>query len=205
MAQILYRDGDLLVCVKPVGVSSEQTDWLDEPVFPVHRLDGAVGGVMVFARTKQAAAALSAAIQAGTFRKEYLAVLSGVPEREQAVLEDLLFYDRSRGKSFVVTKRRNGVKAAKLDYRLLSAAPDGERTRSLVRVRLYTGRTHQIRVQFASRKLPLLGDGKYGGGDNRCTVGLWSYRLQFPFGGKTYEFSQQPPSAFPWTLFEDKA
>ena len=202
MPQILYRDEELLVCIKPVGVSSEQTDWQDEPVFPVHRLDQAVGGVMVFARTKAAAAELTAAIQSGAFEKEYLAVLSGVPQQEQAELEDLLFYDRSRKKSFVVQRKRSGVKEARLAYRVLQTAQDAQARRALVQVSLFTGRTHQIRVQFASRKLPLLGDGKYGGGDNRCTVGLWSHRLRFSFGGKAFSFSADPPEAFPWTLFE---
>lgn len=202
MPQILYRDENLLVCIKPVGVLSEQTDWVGEPVFSVHRLDGAVGGVMVFARTKTAAAELTAAIQSGAFRKEYLAVLSDVPEQPQAELEDLLFYDRSRKKSFVVQRKRAGVKEARLAYRMLQTAQDAQARRALVQIRLFTGRTHQIRIQFAARKLPLLGDGKYGGGDNRCTVGLWSHRLQFSFGGKEYRFSADPPEAFPWTLFE---
>ena len=211
---ILYCDQALVVCQKPVGAVSEGTAQNAMPallhaqlggeIFPVHRLDCAVGGVMVYARTAAAAAALSRQIANHTLQKRYLAVLSALPQENAGVLEDLLFFDRRKNKSFVVRRLRSGVKPAKLSYTLFATAPDGAHTRALVGVQLYTGRTHQIRVQFASRKLPLLGDGKYGGGDRRCSVALWSHELCFchPESGETRTFSCQPPQSFPWTLFE---
>ena len=210
---VLYEDAAIVVCEKPVGILSQgEADsalpallcaQLSCPVFPVHRLDQAVGGVMVFAKTGKAAAALSAQVAENTMQKEYLAVLSAVPQAQSAVLTDLLFFDRRSNKSFVVRRRRGGVKDASLDYALLCTAQDGADSRALVRVWLHSGRTHQIRVQFASRKLPLLGDGKYGSRDNRCTVALWSNRLSFlhPETGAPLSFSLEPPKTFPWNLF----
>ena len=184
MIQILFQDKTILVCLKPPGLLSQNgpgetlPELLEretgQPVFPVHRLDRGVGGVMVYAKTGRAAAALSAAIQDGSFQKEYLCVVRGRPGEDSGVYRDLLIHDRARNKSFVVRRTRGGVKEASLEYRVL-AEREGA---SLVWVRLHTGRTHQIRVQFASRGTPLLGDGKYGGGGGQ--VALWSYRLGFP-------------------------
>ena len=215
MPEILYRSSAAVVCVKPVGVNSQGESATDLPallaaqlgveeVYPVHRLDRVVGGVMVFALTKKAAAALSAAVQNGGLQKEYLAVLSGRPENETDTLTDLLFHDRTRNKTYVVKRQRAGVKQAILDYRLLSAIEDADGTRSLVRVLLHTGRTHQIRVQFASRRLPLVGDGKYGSKSNRCETALWSYQISFPDpeSGKAVSCRSLPPMEYPWTLFE---
>ena len=184
MIQILFQDKALLVCLKPPGLLSQNGPGETLPelleretgqaVFPVHRLDRGVGGVMVYAKTSRAAAALSAAIQNGSFQKEYLCIVRGRPREDSGVYKDLLIHDRARNKSFVVQRMRGGVKEASLEYRVL-AEREGM---SLVWVRLHTGRTHQIRVQFASRGTPLLGDGKYGGGSG--LIALWSYRLVFP-------------------------
>lgn len=133
-------------------------------IFPVHRLDQTVGGVMVYAKTAQEAARLTQAMAQGQMQKTYLAVLTGCPAERAGTLEDLLFHDRAKNKTYVVRRQRGGVKQARLHYEIL-AEQDGL---SLARIRLETGRTHQIRVQFASRGLPLLGDGKYGSRDNRC-------------------------------------
>ena len=210
---ILYWDEALVVCEKPIGVHSQgEADGamphllaaqLGGAIFPVHRLDAAVGGVMVFARTKAAAAALSEQAAKRQLTKEYLAVLSAVPAEKEGVLEDLLFFDRQKQKSYVVKRPRGGVKQARLSYRVLQEAADGEAERALVRVSLQTGRTHQIRVQFASRRLPLLGDGKYAGSDNRCTVALWSAAIGFchPVRGEAMRFELAPPRTFPWGLF----
>lgn len=208
MTQILYQDQHLAVCVKPVGVAAQGegpealpallAEQLGGPVYPVHRLDQPVGGVMVFARTPKAAAALSAAIQRGEFQKEYRAVLPGNPPGAAGTLRDLLFYDKKRSKSFVVDRQRGGVKEAVLHYQVLARSGD----RCLVQVRLETGRTHQIRVQFASRGLPLLGDGKYGSREKGCSVALWSYRLAFPHpaDGRKMAFVAPIPQEFPWKI-----
>ncbi len=214
MLEIVYDDAHIAVCVKPVGTSAQaeapgampqllRAQLGCEAVFPVHRLDQIVGGVMVYAKTQPAAAALSRQVQAGGLQKEYLAVLRGAPERQADTLCDLLYHDRTKNKTYVVTRKRAGAREARLAYTLVQRVPDGAGGLSLVRVQLFTGRTHQIRAQFASRKLPLLGDGKYGGGDNRCACALWSYRLRFshPISGAEMTFTRLPPDSFPWNLF----
>lgn len=207
--EILYSDPHIAVCLKPAGLLSQDAgegsvpqqlrkELKTEEIFTVHRLDKEVGGVMVYARTKQAAAVLSQAVQENLLEKEYLAVLNGIPVMSEATLEDLLFHDKQKNKTYVVKRSRNGVKDAKLDYTVVNTTED----QSLVQVRLYTGRTHQIRVQFASRGLPLHGDRKYGGtGDGG--FGLWSFRLSFPHPvtGKQMEFKQLPPEKEPWIRF----
>ncbi len=207
--EILYEDEHLIFAVKPVGVLSQKGDGENMidllsagrgEVYPVHRLDTAVGGVMVFAKTSQAAAKLSALVSRNEIEKQYLAVLQGVPEKSGDTLVDLLFKDSRKNKSFVVNRERKGVKKASLEYSLIKA----EGGLSLVKVRLHTGRTHQIRVQFASRKLPLLGDGKYGSKCNKCSVALWSHSLSFvhPYTKKEIGFTAFPPSdRFPWNIF----
>ena len=190
--EILYSDRDLAVCVKPVGLDSEiqvpeaLKAQLGGEVFPIHRLDKNVGGVMVYARTKQAAAALSKAVQEGTMVKEYVATVHGTPP-ETDDWEDLLWKDPKKNKVFVVKRQRGGVKKARLEFRTLRA---GET--SLVRVRLHTGRSHQIRVQFSSRGYPLVGDHKYGSRDERTEPMLFSCCITFPWKGKTMQFEHFP-------------
>ena len=182
--EILEQNAAYVVCIKLAGIPS-QGEGLDAmpvrlaaevggEIYPVHRLDQAVGGVMVYARTKQAAAALSRAIQEGRMEKDYLAVLTKPMAEASGTLRDLLYHDRVKNKTYVVKRKRNGVKEAVLDYETLASGAEG----TLVRVHLHTGRTHQIRVQFASRGCPLAGDGKYGGKGSAPL--LWSYRLAFP-------------------------
>lgn len=209
MPEILYADAAVAVVVKPAGVLSQGDaedampvllqKQLSGTIFPVHRLDQPTGGVMVYARTQDAAAKLSAQMQSEAFGKEYLAVLDGTPEPAEGELHDLLFFDRQKGKSYAVRRKRAGVKDARLAYRVLAQAEG----LTLVRVRLYTGRTHQIRVQFSSRGWPLTGDGKYGSRNNRCAPALWSAELHFahPVTGETLIFRSQPPEAYPWTMF----
>lgn len=205
---VLYEDEYLLFAVKPVGVLSQKCDGenmidlLSEgrgEVYPVHRLDTAVGGVMVFAKSSQAAAKKSALVSKNELQKQYLAVLQGVPEKASDTLVDLLFKDSRKNKSFVVKRERKGVKKASLEYKLVSSKEE----LSLVSVKLHTGRTHQIRVQFASRKLPLLGDGKYGSKCNKCSVALWSNTLSFvhPYTKEKIGFTAPPPDRFPWNMF----
>ena len=186
--QILFDDKNIVVIVKPVGMDSEHEvpAALGGDLYPVQRQEKNVGGVMVYARTKAAAAALSKAIQDGTMVKEYVAMVHGTPP-EIGDWEDLLFKDSSKNKVFVVKKERKGVKKARLEYVRLNA---GER--SLVRIRLHTGRSHQIRVQFASRGFPLVGDGKYGAKDQVTAPMLFSCRLTFPLNGRLHTYSALP-------------
>ena len=190
--EILYSDRDIAVCIKPVGLDSETEvpaalkERLSSALFPVHRLDKNVGGVMVYARTKQAAAALSKAIQEGTMVKEYVAMVHGTPP-ESGDWEDLLWKDSKKNKVFVVKRERGGVKKARLEFKRLTA---GET--SLVRIRLHTGRSHQIRVQFSSRGFPLVGDHKYGSRDEKTEPMLFSCKITFPFKGNILEFEALP-------------
>lgn len=190
--EILFSDRDIVLCVKPVGLDSEiqmpaaLKETLGGEIYPVHRLDKNVGGVMVFARTQTAAASLSKAIQEGKLIKEYVALVHGNPP-ESGDWEDLLWKDSRKNKVFVVKRMRGGVKKARLEFTRLTSGEE-----SLVRVRLHTGRSHQIRVQFASRRYPLVGDHKYGARDNVPAPMLYSCKLTFPHKGKLLEFEKLP-------------
>ena len=190
--EILYSDKQIAVCVKPVGLDSEAEvpaalkEQLGGEIFPIHRLDKNVGGVMVYARTKQAAANLSKAVQEGTMVKEYVAMVHGTPP-EHGDWEDLLWKDSKKNKVFVVKRQRGGVKKARLEFRRLTK---GET--SLVHIRLHTGRSHQIRVQFSIRGLPLFGDHKYGSRDEKAEPMLFSCRITFPYRGENQVFEKLP-------------
>ncbi len=190
--EILHSDENIIVIIKPVGLDSESEvpkalcEETGSGVFTLHRLDKNVGGVMVYARSKKTAAALSKAIQEGVMVKEYLAMVHGTPP-ESGVLEDLLFKDSRKNKVFVVKRQRAGVKKAKLEYKRLT---EGEE--SLVHIRLYTGRSHQIRVQFASRGFPLVGDHKYGSKSQLKAPMLFSHKITFPYMGKEVCFEAIP-------------
>lgn len=186
--EILYQDSDIIVCIKPVGLDSEHEvpQALGGEIYTLHRLDKNVGGVMVYARTKAAAAALSKAVQDGAMVKEYVAMVHGAPP-ENGDWEDWLFKDSRKNKVFVVKKQRTGVKKARLTYRALRVGKE-----SLVRIRLYTGRSHQIRVQFASRGYPLVGDHKYGSRDEKTAPMLFSCCLRFPYKGREVCFEALP-------------
>ena len=212
---ILCEDAHLVICLKPPGVLSEDSEkgrcmpallrehyraqGKSDYIATVHRLDKIVGGVMVFSRRRQVTGQLTAAIARHEITKEYLAVLRGHPEKAEDTLTDLLFRDAAHNKSYVVRRMRKGVREARLSYREIARTE----ALSLVRIQLHTGRTHQIRVQFASRGLPLLGDIRYGSRDERCTAALWSYRLalRHPVTGETVDVSALPPEGYPWQLF----
>lgn len=197
---ILYKDNSIIVCIKQPGELSQAGNpgerslltALEEaygaPIYPVHRLDRETGGVMVYARSKAAAARLSEAITRHKLEKEYICIVQGAPETDEGTYRDLLLHDKQRNKTFVVDRVRGGVKEAILSYRVL----DRRETTSLIRVSLQTGRTHQIRVQFSSRKMPLIGDRKYGGG--RGQLALWSCHLAFPHpdSGENLSFDRMP-------------
>ena len=192
MTEILYSDNQIIVCVKPVGLDSESEfpaalkEQFGGEIFPIHRLDKNVGGVMVYARTKQSAAALSKAVQEGIMVKEYVALVHGNPP-DSGDWEDWLFKDSRKNKVFVVKKERRGVKKARLEFQTLRR--DGN---ALVRIRLHTGRSHQIRVQFSSRGFPLVGDHKYGSRDEATAPMLFSCKLTVPHQGTVRSFEKLP-------------
>lgn len=205
--QIIYRDADILVCIKPPRVlSTDEPGGMPElvrqalgdpkaDVRTVHRLDRVVSGLMVLAKNASAASELSRQIRENQFQKEYLAVVHGVTA-PSGTLNDLLFRDKARKMTFVATQPGKNVREAVLDYQRLKTA-DGL---SRIRIQLKTGRTHQIRVQFASRDWPLVGERKYARLPDDCEIALWSYRLAFhhPKTGEPMEFSREPPDTYPW-------
>ncbi len=211
--RILYKDEALAVAVKPSGILSQPDrtgedsmisllkEQLGREVFPVHRLDRAVGGVMVFALTGTAAGKLSGMLGTDGFEKDYMAVIHGTPAEESGEFSDYLYHDPRRNFTSVVAKGVREAKEARLAYNLI--AQDMEKEFSLVHIHLYTGRTHQIRVQFSSRGMPVAGDGKYGAHD-RMGLSLWSYRLSFrhPIRKKMMAFSALPDgNSAPWDRF----
>ena len=206
--ELVYVDDDILVCLKPARVLSTDEpggvpdlcrEALGNPkadVRTVHRLDRVVAGLMVLARNAKAASELSRQIREDEFEKEYQAVVHGQAE-EKATLVDLLGRDKARKMTFVAAEPAKGVQEAVLDYWLLAKNDDMSR----VQIRLHTGRTHQIRVQFASRNMPLVGERKYSERNDPCEIALWSCRLAFthPRTGERMEFTHEPPQEFPWT------
>ena len=205
--KLLYSDKDLAICIKPVGLDSEKDmparlmEQLNiKEIFPVHRLDMAVGGLMVYALNKKSAAKLSEQVAQRQMKKEYLAIVQGRPEEDRAVLRDLLYRDKAKNKSYVVKRKRAGVKDAELEYERIESVKE----RSLIHITLHTGRSHQIRVQFSSRKMPLIGDVKYGSTYKDCPIALWSYALSFnhPTSNEPLHFEQLPPMENFWKEFE---
>ena len=207
--KVLFCDERIVVCIKPAGIlSTDEVGGMPQLlreelntacIRTVHRLDAAVSGVMVFARSQKASSILSEQIRAHAFKKEYLAVIHGAPDESSGTLTDLLFHDRASRKTLVVDEAQKDAKLAELSYEVLGQTDD----LSLVRVILHTGRTHQIRVQFSSRGWPLVGDKKYGLPQDDCPIALWSHRLKFthPQTGDAVEFSAKPPAQYPWTEF----
>ena len=209
--EIIYLDNDIVVCVKsqrvlstdePGGVPDLVREALNAPeadVRTVHRLDRVVGGLMVLARNAVAASELSRQIRNDEFTKEYTAVVHGSPETPSGRLCDLLYRDKTRKMTFVVTEPGKDVQPAALSYKILAYAEE----MSKVRIKLETGRTHQIRVQFASRGFPLVGERKYSTLEDNCEIALWSSKIGFahPTTHKKMEFTLNPPDVFPWNCF----
>ncbi len=209
--EILFEDKDILVINKPVGILSENSQKGEQGILTLlqnetrkdlhllHRLDREVSGVMIFAKNKKSASFLSTAIAEKRFYKTYLAVTDGVPAEDEGVYKDLLFKDSKKNRSFVVTRMRKGVREASLEYVVLKKSEKN----ALVRVLLHTGRTHQIRVQFSSRKTPLTGDGRYGSKVRDCNIALHSHNIKFihPTTKEMVEFTSEPDfNLYPWNL-----
>lgn len=213
MPEIIFEDSSIIVCVKPAGLQSQggKNDLVavldeyfannssDAKAYPVHRLDKETEGVMVFAKNSSAAAKLSAQIANNEMKKHYYAVVSGIPEEKSGILKDLLFHDRQKNKTYTVKRNRKGVKEASLEYKTVGFSD----VFTMLDILLYTGRTHQIRVQFASRKMPLYGDGKYGGGSGK--LALFAYKLEFahPITKEPLCFTAKPDAdEYPWNMFD---
>ena len=208
--ELIHVDKDIVVCIKPARVlSTDEPGGLPElvrealgnpnaDIRTVHRLDRVVSGVMVLARNAKAASELSRQIREDIFQKEYLAVIHGCPGETEGTLTDLLWRDKARKMTMVTDTPAKGVQEAILDYRILNS--DGNL--SLVQIMLRTGRTHQIRVQFSSREMPLVGERKYAVREDSCEIALWSHKVGFthPGTGKWVEFSKEPPAKYPWDV-----
>lgn len=209
--ELLYLDDDIIVCIKPARVLST-----DEPgglpdlirdslgdksadIRTVHRLDRVVSGVMVLARNGKAAAELSRQIRDGEFHKEYQAVLHGIPMESKGTLQDLLGRDKARKMTFVAQEMGKGIQEASLSYCVLNQ----NQAISRVQIQLHTGRTHQIRVQFASRGFPLVGERKYSTMEDPCEIALYSHSIGFchPSTGEWMTFTHEPPAVYPWIQF----
>ncbi len=202
----LFEDESVIVCIKPIGILSQESadgkpnmvSLLEQhcgcKIYPLHRLDREVSGVMVYAKSGAAAAALCRDISEGRFKKEYMTVVHAVPEPYRGEMRDLLFKDGRVNKSYIVKRKRRGVKEAVLEYEVLKVFNVSGNEYALVKVLLHTGRTHQIRVQFASRKHPVAGDRKYGACDDLKSICLWSCRVGFyhPKNGQYMSFSYEP-------------
>ena len=211
MVEVCYQDGDILVCVKPARVlSTDEPGGLPEllrmqlgdpgaDIRTVHRLDRVVSGLMVLARNPQAASQLSRQVREGEFQKTYYAVIHGIPEKEMDTLEDLLGRDKARKMTYVAAQPGKGIQQASLSYQLMGRAQGMGK----LEIRLHTGRTHQIRVQFASRGFPLVGERKYSTLDDPCEIALYSRSIGFrhPVSGSWMHFQHEPPECFPWSLF----
>ena len=208
--EIIYQDQDILVCIKPARVlSTDEPGGLPElvreelgdptaDIRTVHRLDRVVSGLMVLARNSASASELSRQIRENRFGKEYLAIVHGCPETRTGTMQDLLVRDKARKMTMVAGEPGKDVQEAILHYKVLSSNEQMSR----IQIQLVTGRTHQIRVQFSSRGLPLVGERKYTPGTDKCELALWSYRLAFthPKTGEVMEFYRLPPDIYPWSI-----
>ena len=221
MIKIIFEDNHLLVVEKPVNILSQGDDTNDKDMVNllkqyvkekynkpgnvyiglVHRLDRPVGGIMVFAKTSKAASRLSDQVRTKTFKKTYRAVIHGDMNKKEDTLKDYLYKNKKTNMVSVVNKDHKEAKNAELSYKTLDRK-DGF---SLVEIDLKTGRPHQIRVQFASRKHPLFGDQRYGQNVNKVgqQIALWYYKLEIihPTTKEKMEFTCEPPKEYPWNLF----
>ena len=209
---VLYSDDYLLICEKPAGISSESpglpdvvSDQVGYHVLPVHRLDHGTGGVIIQARSPRICSALQDLFFMNRIQKDYLAVVEGAPDEASGMYNDLLFHDRKNNKSYITKRIRKGVKKAQCQWELLGSSSYEGRTLSLIHIILHTGRTHQIRVQFGSRRFPLIGDSRYGCRIKADFPALWACRIIFPhpiLDHRLISAVSVPPAVFPWNLFQ---
>ena len=211
--QVLYSDARFLICRKPPHILSESPGLPDilcqqeniPRLFPVHRLDQETGGTLLLAKDASACAALQQLFISGLISKEYVAVAPTTNNQISGTYQDLLFHDRRQNKTFVVKKLRKGVKKAECSWNILATQAIQNCSLSLYRVLLHSGRSHQIRVQFASRGFPLYGDRRYGSSFS-CTLALWAYNISFfnPFNPRQLvSCTSLPPDDIPWSFFHE--
>ena len=223
MIKIIEKNSDFVVIYKPPGVPSQPDTSGDidamtctanqlselcdsDDLFLVHRLDRVVGGIMVFARKKDAAAVLCDCFSSGVAVKEYFAIVEGVPKEKDGVFVDFIIKDPILNRAIVRKDNGRGAKRAELSYSVIDTKNINEKDISLIKVSLKTGRFHQIRAQFSSRGMALVGDGKYGSKDSKTRFpSLFAYRISFNFNGKTENFSILPNiTEYPWSVFDFK-
>ena len=221
MVKVIYEDNHLLVVEKPVNILSQGDNTNDDDMVNllkkylkekynkpgnvfvglVHRLDRPVGGCMVFAKTSKAASRLSEQVRNKSFKKTYRAVIHGNMNKKEDNLLDYLYKNKKTNMVSVVSKNTKDAKDARLSYETL----DSQKGFSLVQIDLKTGRPHQIRVQFASRKHPLFGDQRYGQNLNKVgqQIALWSYKIEIdhPTTKERMEFVCDVPKEYPWNIF----
>ena len=218
MTRIVYKTPDFLIGYKPAGTPSQSdksgdSDALSELVqelkrlgepselYLIHRLDRVVGGLLAFARNKKSAAALSAIVSDGELCKEYFAVVSGAAESGEMV--DYLIKDATLGKAIVAEQSKKGAKRASLEYKVLDTVTYKGKPISLVKIKLHTGRFHQIRAQFSSRGMPLFADKKYGSTHRGQAPALFAFRVAFDTDSLSCDTSMLPElSEMPWSLFD---
>lgn len=224
MKNILFEDDHILVVFKPAGIAtqtarvgqqdmvseiknylSSHTSRREEPYLGlVHRLDQPVSGLLVFAKSKTAAAGLSHQMETGEFQKYYYAIVLGRPNSDKDILVDYLYKDGHNNQSFVVNEDFPDAKKAALEYRCVKTlvALEENEEATLLEIKLLTGRHHQIRVQLSNADMPILGDGKYGSMKSKnfstssaCrNLALCSYKLRFrhPLTGEELTFEKEP-------------
>ena len=218
MPEILYISKNVVVICKPAGIPSQSDlsgdsdamtltrELLNErgeatELYLIHRLDRVVGGLLIFARNKQSAARLSELVATDGIGKEYLAVTDGYIDGGD--MRDLILRDQKQSKAFIVDRKRGGVKDAHLEHTPIASIDTEHGVKTLVKVKLHTGRFHQIRAQFSYRGAPLTGDKKYGSRDARAHApSLFAYRLSLELFGEKIEVEKLPPiNKYPWNLF----
>lgn len=211
MIEVIYRNNDLVVVVKPYGALSEYDPKREnvpamiaealgiahDSVYTVHRLDATTEGLMVYALNKSSAAALSRAIDNDEFKKKYVAFITRDPSLgDSGEMSDNLYFDRNAQKSYVVSDNKKNAKKVLLAYHLGDAMELNGHIITPAFIELKTGRTHQIRAQFSSRKSPLVGDGKYGSRINHKGPSLFSVSVSFPYKGEIMTFEREADFSF---------
>ena len=222
--KVLFEDNHIIVVEKPVNIPSQgdktgDIDMLtiikkyliekynkpgDAYLGLVHRLDRPTGGVMIFAKTSKAASRLSEQIRNKEFEKEYLVIADGKFEEPRGIYEDYLWKNEKNNISKIVDEKSKNAKIAKLDYKVVKY--NEETNLSLVKVKLHTGRHHQIRVQLSGRNHSIYGDQKYGTRGRGKQLCLWAYKLTInhPTTKEKMTFECYPKAEGSWSILKNE-